>query len=418
MKLGIRRIVMTLAAVATLSASVLSTAGCGAFFQCEGKADCGTGTGTGAGSGDYAYVTNSATSANSIPYLDAFDVSKGLLTPLAGSPYELGFVPTALAISPNNTFLYVASQANPGIYLYSLASTGVPSLVTSGTNGGLMNSDSDNPVYAMAISPDGYWLYTVEELPTGAWDLIQYSLNASTGIMTFSSSFATPATTCAPSSSATPYTQLCAVAVSPEKGFVVVAAGSGGAILYPYTSTASGGVLVPAAGSLLAYSASSADTSVTIDNLNYVYIGQSQSISTYAVGSGGVPATVSGGYGQPTNQIPFTNAETPRNITLSTNYGNVYTADQGTATISSYSASKGSLTQLGAEVPGPTEVSALGVDNTGAYLLAAGYNVTGGIQLYSISSATGSVGVITNLVQSAGTGTNYAYPTLIAMTNK
>jgi 6-phosphogluconolactonase len=424
MKLRIRRIVMTLAGVATLSASVLSTTGCGAFFQCEGKADCGTGTTTsGAGSGDYAYVTNSASSSNGIPYLDAFDVSKGLLTPLTGSPYQLAFAPTALAIAPSNKFLYAASMSNAGIYLYSLASTGVPSLVTSGTSNGLMASDSGAVVYAMTISPDGNWLYTIEELATGTWELIQYSLNTSTGIMTFSQSLTTPATTCIPSYTTTlPYTQLCGVAVSPNEGFVVVAAGAGGAILYPYSSSATGGITGTYTGTLQPYSASSADTSVTIDNANYVYIGQTQSISTYSIGTGGVPTSLnSSGYGQSTQQIPFTNTETPRNITLSTSYGYVYTADQGTggtaatATISSYSASNGVLTSLGAEVPGPPAVSALGVDNTGAYLLAAGYNGTSGIELYSISGTTGA---LTSLVQSAGTGVNNAYPTLIVMTYK
>jgi 6-phosphogluconolactonase len=416
MKLGIRRIVMTLAAVATLSASVLSTAGCGAFFQCEGKADCGTGT-SATGSGDYAYVSNSATSANSIPYLAAFDVSKGLLTPLAGSPYALGFIPTALAVSPSNKFLYAASQADAGIYLYSLAATGVPSLVTSGTSNGLMSSRSGVPVYAMAISPDGNWLYTMENVSTGVWDLIQYSV-ASTGLITFSQSLLTPAPTCVPPSTSTlPYTQQCGIAVSPNEGFVAVAAGGGGAILFPYSAT--GGITGGSSGSLQAYSASSADTSLTIDNLNYVYIGQTEQISTYAIGSGGVPFTVSSsGYGQPTQQTVFTNSETPRNITLSTNYGYVYTANQGTGTISSFSASKGSLTLLGAEVPGPAQVSALGVDNTGAYLVAAGYNGTTGIELYSISSTTGTTGELTNLVQSAGTGVNLAYPTLIAMSYK
>jgi 6-phosphogluconolactonase len=415
MKLGIRRIVMTLAAVATLSASVLSTAGCGAFFQCEGKADCGTGT-SGTGSGDYAYVSNSATSANSIPYLDAFDVSKGLLTPLAGSPYPLGFIPTALAVSPSNKFLYAASQADAGIYLYSLAATGVPSLVTSGTSSGLMSSRSGVPVYAMAISPDGNWLYTMENVSTGVWDLIQYSV-ASTGLITFSQSLGTPATNCVPQyTTSLPYTQLCGIAVSPNEGFVAVAAGGGGAILYPYSAT--GGIAGAASGSLQAYNLGSADTSVTIDNLNYVYIGQTEQISTYAIGSGGVPTTVSsGGYGQSTQQTVFT-TENPRNITLSTNYGYVYTADQGTGTISMYSASKGLLTLLGAEVPGPTQVSALGVDNTGAYMVAAGYNGSTGIQLYSISATTGTTGELTNLVQSAGTGVNLAYPVVIAMTNK
>ncbi len=68
-----------LAAGAGLS-MLLALTGCGAFFQCEGKASCGTGSGgSETGSGDYLYVSNVPNNQNAI---SAYDIYTGTLTAL------------------------------------------------------------------------------------------------------------------------------------------------------------------------------------------------------------------------------------------------------------------------------------------------------------------------------------------------
>ena len=92
----------------------------------------------------------------------------------------------------------------------------------------------------------------------------------------------------------------------------------------------------------------------------------------------------------------------------------MFTANEGANTISSFGiASDGNLTAAtGSPFAGPTEVSALGVDNTGVYMVAVGYDANTGVRLYSISSA----GVLTQ-VATAASGTTTQYPALVAMTH-
>jgi 6-phosphogluconolactonase len=286
----------------------------------------------------------------------------------------------------------------------------VPSLTSSG----LMASEGQ--IAAMAISPDGNWLYTIEfpSLNGVNWILQQYQLTPSTGVMKLSTSFNIPFLTpsnCSvmPSSSGVlPTTQLCSVAVAPSGGYVIVASGNGGAITYPYSS--SGGASNKTSQLLPAYNAASADLSVTVDSLNTAYIGQTDTLSTYSLTSSGTTSNTTGNRYTSTT-TPAAGAK-PRGVTLNTKGEFVYTANQSANTISQYSTTNGVLTSLGSTPAGPASVSALGVDNTGAYLVAAGYNSTTGIQLSSITA-----GVISNLVQNAGTGTDFQYPTLIAMTH-
>jgi 6-phosphogluconolactonase len=388
---------------------LLATTGCGAFFQCEGKADCGTsGPGTGTGSGDYVYVSNSV---SGIGYLDAYDVSSGALTALSGAPYNLSYEPVALSISPKNNFLYIAtaSTVSYGIYLYSIASSGVPSIQNSGAIMG-----SVGPIASMDISADGNWLYTIELSSLGTYILQQYSINTSTGLLTLSASFPLPTASCGlVSSASTPATQRCTVKVSPSEEYVISALGTAGDAIYPY-SPGSGITSNSYSGTIPALSSISGELSVAIDASNYAYIAQTASISVYSILSTGVPATQINNVAQPVAApYVFSNNETPRSITLSKTDTYVYTADQGTNMISAFSTSTGMLTSLGAEVSGPNAVSVLGADNSGKYLVAAGYDTASGIQLFTIQSG----GTISNLDQNAGTGTSFAYPTVMALTH-
>ena len=93
-------------------ALVMALAGCGQFFP---PLSSGSG-GSGSANGDYLYAGNLGTSPLTIA---GFAVASTGLTTLSGSPYSVALEPTALAITPDDTYLYMGSAAG-AIYVLSL----------------------------------------------------------------------------------------------------------------------------------------------------------------------------------------------------------------------------------------------------------------------------------------------------------
>lgn len=379
-------------------AATVGLSGCQNFFQCAKSSCTNSTTTTTTNSGDYAYVSNSASGAS---YLSGYSIGSGALTVISGFPFSLGFTPVAMKVSPNNSFLYVGS-AGGGIYLYTISSSGALTasgsspVVTTGT-GSLSSVD---------ISPDGDFLYAMDA--TGVL-LYQYTLNTSTGAITGTTSFGVPGTGGCTASGLTgePISQSCTVAVSPLSngtGYVAVALGTAGTVVYPYTT--SGGMSQATVG-VISPLASSGDFSLAFDSNDYLYIARTAALSSYVSVSSSSP-TFEGSVTYANNSV------IPRAVTLSKGYSYLYTADEGASTISGFSLS--GLAQAsslsGSQYAAPTNVSALGVDNTGTYLIAVGYNASTGVQLFKPSS-----GVLGSAVASAGTGTSLGTPALVALTH-
>ncbi len=375
--------------------------GCNGFFVCQ-KASCPTSTTgtTTTNTGDYAYVSNTTSSTSSIA---AYNVASGALTAISGSPFSLGYVPLAMVVSPNNSFLY-AGSGNGGIFLYTIASSGALSGSGTASVTTLLGSIS-----SMDISPDGAFLFALDQTGTS---LSEYQLNTSTGALTLSNSFNVPGLNsgCAPSG--TPVSQSCSVKVSPisnGSGFVAVALGTSGTVVFPYT-TSQGITSATNYGSIACCNsvvvAPSGDFSVAFDSNDYLYIARTLTLSSY--GSVNTTAPVNAG------NITFGGGVTPRAVTISKNGSYLYTANKGAGTISGFTLTgAGGLSALsGNSFAGPTNVAALGVDNSGSYLLAAGYDASTGVQLYKPTS-----GVPGSAVASAGTGTDTTFPVLVAMTH-
>ncbi len=378
------------AAVGTLLSALLPLAGCNGFFSCD-KASCPATTTTTptTSTADYAYVAETSSTGSSI---SGYGVGSGALTS-AGS-LALGYVPVALAVAPSNGFLYVASSpgaTNPGIYLYTIGSTGALTATSS-------TAAATDAVASMAISPDGNWLYTISS--TGLF-MTEYAVDTSTGALTSKGQlqFGT-LTSCAPGA-ALPISQTCTVTVSPKGDYVVASLGTSGDVVFAYTSANGVGTLT---STIAAATNVSGDFSLALDANDYAYIARTNGLAVYTLGT------------TDTNAATFTYAAgtTPRGVTLSKNDGYVYTANEGTGTISAFGIdANGSLTTLtGSPYAGPANVAALGVDNTGAYMIAAGYDGTAGVRLYAI----GATGILTQIA-ATGSGAATAYPTLVAMTH-
>ncbi len=394
-----------LAVVLVLAAVLGPLTACSGFFQCE-KASCptsttGTGTGTptpGTG-GDYAYLANSSAGTT---YLSEYSIAGGKLNPLGSGSISLGYIPVALAVAPSNNFLYVATVpgvTSPGVYLYNIGSTGELSV---GNGGAALVTDT---VAAMAISPDGNWLFT---LNVDGQTMAEYQVNTSTGALSQAAAELTLLGTPCTLGLALPASQSCSVAVSPNGAYVVASLGISGDVVYSYTSAqgvGNGGIPATIASG---YSTANptGDYAVALDANNYAYIAQTNSVSVYGIGS---LTSIT-----PEYRVPYAAGNAPRSIALNHSYNSVYTANEVAGTISGFGITgNGTLTQLaGSPFAGPANVSALAFDNTGNYAVAVGYDATAGVQLYSVSSA----GVLAQ-VDKAGTGTNEDYPALLAMTH-
>ena len=380
-------------ALLAISVCCLPLTACAGFFVTPTSTTSTTTTTTTSNSGDFAYVANSTAGTT---YLSEYSIGSNTLN--AVGTISLGYIPVALAVSPNNSFLYVASvpgTTSPGVYVYNIGSTGELTAVSS-------SPAAIDTVGAMAISPDGNWLYTVN---VDGITMIQYQVNTSTGALTVDGETTLPGSACN-LTAATPVSPSCSVAVSPSGQYLMATLGASGDIVYSYSS--SGGINGSTAQEIPSgYSVSNptGDFSVAFDANNYAYIARTSSLGVYAVGSGSVPEV---------STLTYAAGSVPRSVTLTKSYSYVYTADEGAGTIAGFGiGGNGSLTAVtGSTFAGPPNVAALAVDNTGDYMVAVGYDANTGVRLYTISSA----GVLSQ-VAASGSGSNSAYPALVAMTH-
>lgn len=388
-----------------LAALLLPLTGCAGFFVKPTTTTTTTPTTpTGAAintTGDYAYVANSSAGGT---LLSAYEVSAGSLTPIGN--LTLGYIPVALAVAPTNSFLYVASavgSVSPGVYLYNISpSSGA---LSAGNGGNVLATDT---VAAMAISPDGNWLFTVN---IDGVTMNEYKVNTATGALTLTATTTLPGTACL-LGSASPASQSCSVAVSPSGTYVVAALGTAGDAVFTYTSasgiTGSGYNTIASGFSV---TNPTGDYSVVMDINDYAYIARTSSLGVYSLGSS--IANTANSIANTAN-LTYTLGSVPRGIMLNRTGNYLFTANEGAGTISSFGISGAGVLNPAANSPFAASafVSALAVDNTGAYLVAVGYDARTGVRLYSISST----GVLTQ-VAAAASGTNTVLPALVAMTH-
>lgn len=388
-----------------LAGALLPLAGCSNFFQCQNKAACpastGSGTGTGGGSTtgvDYAFVAYTTVTGNSqTSTLVEYNIAAGALTQV--DSVALPFVPVAVSVLPGNGYVYVASNpgaTSAGIYGFSIDSAGK---LTALKNGGVLFNDS---VGAMTISPDGKDLFTLY-VPGGI--LSEYPVNGD-GTLAQPAQVTTASLTGCALSVGVPVTQSCSIAVSPGNGYAVASLGTSGDVLYGYangTGLTNNGAPI---GSVAAGN-QSGDFSVAIDGNSNAYVAQTAGVTVYQLTSTGF---VSRG------TQPYASGVVPRGIVVDSLGQFVFTANEGNGTISAFTTGTGTANALngvtGSPFQGPANVSALGVDSTDSYLVAAGYDGSSGVQLWSIAKS----GVLAKIA-SAGSTTSTQFPVLVAMSH-
>jgi 6-phosphogluconolactonase len=367
-KLGCKGAVMKIGKWARLflAAAPLLT-GCKGFFDTPPT----TTTGTGSTSGVF-YVLNAKTSQ-----IAAYSMVSGTVTAVTGSPYALGSVPLAAAVSPNGGFLYVSTLA--GIYLYNIGTGGA---LTIGSSGAVISQD---PAFAMQVDPSGSWLV---EAVSGTGALNAIPLVSTTGLFDSTSSEQTVAL---------PSTAVSQLAMSPASStnpYVFVAMGAGGTAIVPFTATNPDPF-----GTVTRFAVKNTaggDTTVAVDTTNrLLYVGETVAVSgtqtgglrVFAIGANSVMAEVTGS--------PYGSGGTgPSAILATTDY--VYVANKAvggsttgnitgfaiTATGTVYSLTPVSTIAAGAST------AALAEDSTSTYVLAVNSGGSPDLNIYTFDTTT------------------------------
>ena len=384
MALAARRIALPL--VATL---LVALTGCSGFFVYPGSSSS-----TSSGSGDYAYVANSASGSN---YINGYSLSGGSLVATTGSPYSLGFIPSAMVVTTNNSYLYIASSGSAGeIYGYSIGTGGALTILNNS-----LGLEAENSV-ALDVSPDGQWLFS---LNADGLTLEEYKINTSTGILTAEGNY--PITGIA-GGVVTPTS----LRIAPSGNYIAAALGTGGADIFAFTTST--GIASSSAAVLAPLSTANGFYSADIDSSNNLYLSGTSGLVVYTVvaGSGSATATLA------SSTTGYTLGSGNLSTTINTANKYVFAGSENSSTSSgtiySYAiGTGGALTTVNsAGYTGPTNVSALGRESTGNYLLALGYSASSGTQLFTI----GTGGALT-LSGSSASGTTAGIPAVLALTH-
>ena len=356
--------------------------GCPGFFVYPGTAT----TGSGSTSTDFVYVANATTNT-----LAGFAVGSSSLTGVSNSPYSLPITPTALAVNPGNTILYVGSGAF--IYAYAISSSGALTILNNGSF--VANAN----VVSMDISPDGQWLFALD---ANGVSVDEFQINNTTGVLTQQVGAAFSVTNAV----VVPH----AIKVSPNGNFVFVALGTAGDLVFTLNETT--GVIASSQQLSLSSTTTSDNALAVSPTSNYLYIARSGTnggLAVYTVASGtGALASVSG--------WPYSAGTQPYSVAVNQAGTAVYVANRGDSTISGYTiSSSGTLTAVtGSPFSAGSSVAGLVPDRSGSYLLSIANGGSPDLALYGFDSTT--TGKL-NLVSSTTTGTDPTGPVSVAATH-
>lgn len=359
----IRKVVPRLVSLALL----LSLCGCGKFFV---KETCTTNcTNTG---GNYVYVGNGNT-AN----IAGFTISNTAINTISGSPFSLGVSPSALAITPANSYLYAASLAG-GVYGYSIGSGGVLSVINSGS--AVITGISPTN---LIVDTTGKWLILVDPTPTA----YVFSIS-SDGTVTSAGSVPLAA------GSSPNY-----MAFTPGDNFLYVSLGTVGVGILSFNSTT--GVLTNGNQILKPKQSVDAVNGLAVNSAGtYLYAAETgiNGVRVLSINSTtGALTEISGS--------PYTTGTGPYGILIDSTGSYLYVANRASNNVSAFLvSSSGALTSIsGSPFAAGTNPLAIAEDNTHTYICVVNAGGTPDLQVYTIlTSVPGAL----NPYKSAATGSD------------
>jgi len=361
---------------AAIVCSLVLLSGCADFFPpINGGGGSSTGT-------NIVYTANTGTTG-----ISAYSMSTGALVSVNGSPYSLTFAPTAIAVNPANTFLYVAGLGV--VYAYSIGTGGVLTVANNGT------AVANGNVVSMDISPDGNWLFTLDA--DGA-SLEQYAINSSNGTLTPASG-----ATYGYGSGITVVPKQ--VKIAPSGAYVVLALGTAGEIVYIFNTST--GALTES--QRLSAPTTTSDNAIAMDKKTaYLFIARSGTSSgtwVYTIGNAGALNVVTGS--------PFAAGNQPSAVVVDNTATYAYVANKGDGTISAYTiGTNGVLTAVGGSpYTSGASVTALAADSTGKYILAASAGSQPDLGMYAFDTTT------TGRIFAVSSTTSTLNPVAVAVTH-
>ncbi len=368
----------------SIASSLALLTGCDGFFVKPGSS-----TGTSTTSGNVVYVANATA-----PTLAAFTVGSGTLTTVTGSPYSLGSAPTAVAVTPSNTFLYVGTSSV--IYGYSIGTGGALTALNSGSGVAIA------AVASMVVSPDGGWLLVLD---ANGLTIDEYQINTSTGALSTAAGATLPTT----GVTATAHQIAISPSIGNNQNYVFLALGLAGDLVYQFNYST--GLLTSLQALAPIGTANSENALAVSPNGSYLYIarsGPNGGLAAYSIGTSGALTPLTGS--------PFAAGTQPYSVVVNKAGTDVYVANRTSGNISGYSiASGGTLTALtGSPYTSGSSVQALTLDQSGSYLLAASNGGSPDLTMYSFDSVTAGK---LDISATSATGTDPVGPFAIAATH-
>ena len=352
--------------------AMLLLSGCGSFFsKSTTTTTTTTTTSSGSTASDSLYVANANTSLDTVA---GYALSSGSLTATTSSPYQLGAVPSTLAITPGNSILYAGSELG-GIYGYTIGSAGALTLVGTG-------AISNVGASAMAVDATGQYLLVLEVGTTNP-TLSSFPINTSTGALSSAVS-----TVSLDAGAAVAMVQV------PNTSLVYVTLGTGG--VDALTLDSSTGVLTKLSILLSPRGSAYSDNGVASDPAGqYLFVSETgtNGIRSFTVNSSGTLTELSGS--------PIAAGAGVGAVMVDRTGAFVYAVNQAGNTISAYTlASTGALTAVtGSPFATGATPHALAEDSSKSYLAVACVGGSPDLQLFTIG-ATGAL--VSETTQSTG----------------
>ncbi|MGA7522347.1 MAG: beta-propeller fold lactonase family protein [Acidobacteriaceae bacterium] len=365
-------------------AALLALTGCGQFFP-PLSSTSGGGSGT-TSSGDYLYVGNLGTNPLS---LGAFSVGTSSLSALSGSPWTVELEPNALAVTPNDSYLYVGSAAG-GIYVYTL-SNGVPTIANNGAPVATGVAPS-----VLRVDPTGNYLLGADAL---VGNVYVFQIGSGGALTAISSSLVTL-------NASLPANDL---EITPGGGLVFVSCGTAG--IYALSFNSSNGALVQVRNPLIPKQSSDAIYGMAVTPSGSFLLAAETGIGAvriFTIGSSGSLTEVTGS--------PVATGTGPFDVLVDSTGSYVYVTNRTSGTISAFL-----LTTTGALTPIAGSPFATGTlpelmveDKTDAYVAVICAGGGPDLQLFKFDATTPGA---LDSVASVATGTDPTQVSALAATH-
>lgn len=378
----LRKRLSRIAAVLAPLCVVLCLAGCGKFFI---DTNTGGGGGGGTSTGNYFYVANSSATAS----VAGFAVGTSNLSNTSNSPYALGVAPDAIAVTPNGSYIYVATLAG-AIYGYSVGSNGVLRLL----NGGNALITNVSPT-ALRVDPSGNWLIVADPAP----EAFVFSINLSNGLLTQKGSQLF-LDTGAPNH----------IVFTPNNGLVYISLGTGGVDICTFNQST--GALTKTNQILRTQGTGYADNGLAVDPAGkYLFVAETggKGLREFSIATSGALTEMTGS--------PFQTGLGPAVVLVDSTGSYVYVANRTDGTISAFTLSAtGGLTAItGSPFATGAQPSDLAEDTANSHL---GVACTGGgpdFQVFTIGSSTSATpGGLTTFAKTTGSNPSGAFAVVAA----